>query len=151
MTNWTFSEESISAVAGEIAAKLASHRQGFVLHLVGTLGAGKTTLTRAILRALGLPEDEVVLSPTFTYFNEYEINGRWYAHVDLYRAREGMRLEDIGLADARPYHGLFIEWPDQLGKQPLINPTHIIHIEMVERDANLRMAMLSQLVEESGR
>lgn len=77
----------------------------------GELGAGKTFLVRALLRALGLPSDERVTSPTFALVNDYDIRGRKVAHADLYRLGDASELEHLGLRD-RGAEGalLLVEW-----------------------------------------
>jgi tRNA threonylcarbamoyl adenosine modification protein YjeE len=116
---------------GEIARAVVAElgpRESFCLWLLGNLGAGKTTLTGEILRGFGLSAAVPVTSPTFTYINEYKIAGTWYAHLDLYRAGATFNLEDIGLVDSRPFKGYFVEWPDQVPQNPVLEPAHILGI-----------------------
>lgn len=125
---YTASLGQIGTVAGKIAAELSSSDQ-FCLYLIGGLGAGKTTFTGALLRSLGLDPGFPVTSPTFTYLNEYQINGRWYAHIDLYRAGTGFSLEELGFVDSRRFAGYFIEWPSALDDTEGVLPaTH--HLEI---------------------
>lgn len=96
-------------------AALAERLQaGDVIGLFGTLGAGKTTLARGILRGLGY-EGEVA-SPTFPIVQAYDPPDTrlpvW--HVDLYRIEDAAELEEIGLDDARADAVLLIEWPERL-------------------------------------
>lgn len=102
--------------------------QSFVLWLKGEMGAGKTTLVRHLLRHWGLPEDTPVVSPTYTIMNEYQIGSQWFAHLDLYRAEEGFSLDEIGVKDVKEYQGIFMEWPDNPGKDETISPTHLLEI-----------------------
>jgi tRNA threonylcarbamoyladenosine biosynthesis protein TsaE len=101
----------------------------FVLWLKGDMGAGKTSFVRAYLYHEGLSERTPVVSPTYTIMNEYQIRGEWYAHLDLYRADEHFSLQEIGVHDARPYRGLFVEWPEQGGPGETLPATHILSIE----------------------
>jgi tRNA threonylcarbamoyl adenosine modification protein YjeE len=119
---------NIASVAAKIVTELRSLDQ-FCLYLIGGLGAGKTTFTGALLRALGLDPHFPVTSPTFTYLNEYQINGRWYAHIDLYRAGAGFSLEELGFVDSRRFAGYFIEWPSALDDTEGVLPaTHQLEI-----------------------
>ncbi len=65
--------------------------------LHGELGAGKTTLTRGLLRGLG--HRGRVPSPTYTLVEPYEAGGRRVFHLDLYRLDPGAPLDDLGLEE----------------------------------------------------
>jgi tRNA threonylcarbamoyladenosine biosynthesis protein TsaE len=90
-------------------------RAGDTIALFGDLGAGKTTLTRGILHALGHQGD--VASPTFPIVQPYEDGSLripvW--HVDLYRIEEESELEELALDEARDFALLIVEWPERLG------------------------------------
>ncbi len=97
----------------DFAAKLAAEvKAPCIIYLQGELGAGKTTLTRGFLRALGYQGP--VRSPTFTLIESYEINGQKIFHVDLYRLHSPEEIEFIGLRDyfTDDVIGL-IEWPER--------------------------------------
>ncbi len=83
-----------------------------VLTLSGELGAGKTTLTRGLLRALG--ERSPVRSPTYTLIESYEL-GRWQVHhLDLYRLRAAAEAEGLAPRDLLTAQALLIvEWPER--------------------------------------
>ena len=89
-------------------------RAGDVIALYGTLGAGKTTLARGILRGLGHEGD--VGSPTFPIVKTYEPPDTrlpaW--HVDLFRIEEASELDELGLDEVREEGVLLIEWPERL-------------------------------------
>jgi tRNA threonylcarbamoyladenosine biosynthesis protein TsaE len=83
-----------------------------VITIEGDLGAGKTTLTRAICRGYGVIAD--VTSPTFTIVHEYEGARSKVFHLDLYRLKDPRELETIGWDDMLAERALVIvEWPDR--------------------------------------
>ena len=105
----TLDDETVTAELGaRIAAML---RQGDVVALSGELGAGKTALARAILRALGVTGH--VPSPTFTLVQAYETPGLLVHHFDLYRIEDEHELHELGLDDAKEEGAVLIEWPDR--------------------------------------
>jgi len=79
--------------------------------LEGDLGAGKTTLARAILEGLGVRE--TVPSPTFTLVQTYETPGLAVRHYDLYRIETEDELDELGLEDALAEGAVLIEWPER--------------------------------------
>lgn len=100
------------AVGAALATRL---RAGDVIALAGDLGAGKTTLARGVLAALGLAEDAP--SPTFAIVQPYAPPAVSVpvAHVDLYRIEAPGEIEELGLDDYRTDGVLLIEWPERLG------------------------------------
>ena len=133
----TSAESDLDRVGKRLGAELTDalqRGQRFVLWLVGDMGAGKTTLTGSTLRAMGHPKDVPVLSPTFTYLNEYRLDDAWLAHIDFYRAAAGFDLEELGMVDARDYRGYFIEWPDHVPSHTHLAPTCVMSIAWVDPD-----------------
>tara|TARA_B110001454_G_scaffold115760_1_gene108231 strand:- start:1956 stop:2408 length:453 start_codon:yes stop_codon:yes gene_type:complete len=90
-------------------------RAGDVIALSGGLGAGKTTLARGLLAALGLAEEAP--SPTFAIVQPYappEVRLP-VAHVDLYRLDDPAEAEELGLEEYSVDGALLIEWPERMG------------------------------------
>ena len=102
------------AAATEAAgAALASALSGsdHVIFLHGDLGAGKTTLVRGLLRALG--HAGRVPSPTYTLVEPYEIGALSLKHLDLYRIADPEELEYLGVRELSGT--VIIEWPEKGG------------------------------------
>jgi tRNA threonylcarbamoyladenosine biosynthesis protein TsaE len=88
-------------------------RMGEAVCLFGPLGAGKSTLARALIRAL-TRADEDVPSPTFTLVQTYEGPDFPIAHFDLYRLTSSAEAYEIGLEEALETGAAVIEWPERL-------------------------------------
>lgn len=98
------------ALGRKLAALLPDDTAGWMILLKGELGAGKSTLARAMIRALG--HRGTVPSPTYTLVEPYQLDGRTVYHVDLYRIADARELEFLGWQDLR--EGLMlIEWPER--------------------------------------
>jgi tRNA threonylcarbamoyladenosine biosynthesis protein TsaE len=106
---WLTDEEATRAL-GQSCARALAPLTGAVVYLEGDLGAGKTTLARGLLRALGVVGP--IRSPTYTLMEPYHAEGREILHLDLYRLRHPGELANLGLEDYPPEHCLWIvEWP----------------------------------------
>jgi tRNA threonylcarbamoyladenosine biosynthesis protein TsaE len=108
-------EAATRALGRAVAGAL---RPGEAVCLFGPLGAGKSTLARALIRALTTP-DEDVPSPTFTLVQFYEGARLNVAHFDLYRLSAPDEAYEIGLDEALDDGAAVIEWPERLeGRLP---------------------------------
>lgn len=104
------------AAMADYGARIAARlRAGDVVALAGGLGAGKTTLARAIIAALGYPHE--VPSPTFTIIEAYDAPPLRLpvVHADFYRLKSPQEVQEIGLDDYRDGAALIAEWPDHAG------------------------------------
>jgi tRNA threonylcarbamoyl adenosine modification protein YjeE len=102
-----------AALGARIAASLAT---GDVVALDGDLGAGKTTLARAILRALGVGEN--VPSPSFTLVQAYDTSRLTVSHFDLYRLKSAAEMRELGLDEALEDGAALVEWPQRAQMPP---------------------------------
>jgi tRNA threonylcarbamoyladenosine biosynthesis protein TsaE len=130
---------AMDAYGARIAAAL---RAGDVVALEGGLGAGKTTLARAILAALGHAGE--VPSPTFTIIETYDAPPLQLAvvHADFYRLEDPAELVEIGLDDYREGAVLLAEWPQNAGGFAREPGCLAITLELVgESGAGGRMAI----------
>ncbi len=130
-------EAATQALGRAIAVRL---QPGEAVCLSGPLGAGKSTLARALVRALTRP-DEDVHSPTFTLVQFYEGARLHVAHFDLYRLSSPDEAYEIGLDEALDQGAAVIEWPQRLeGRLP---PDRLdVEIAPSEDDADGRRVRL---------
>jgi tRNA threonylcarbamoyladenosine biosynthesis protein TsaE len=128
------SETEMEGLGGRLAAAL---RPGLIVFLRGDLGAGKTTLVRGVLRALG--HHGVVKSPTYTLVEPYECGGLAVFHFDLYRLRDAEELETIGIRDYMDGTGVcLIEWPER-GETMLAVPD--LEVTITRQDGRRRVEL----------
>ncbi len=79
----------------------------------GEMGVGKTTLIKALVKALG--SDDIVSSPTYSLVNEYEADGKLIFHFDFYRIKSIEEVYDIGFEDYLSQEAyVIIEWPEMV-------------------------------------
>lgn len=105
----TFSIKEIDQIARELLGVFSSKTVLFN----GEMGAGKTTLISALVRALGGAED--ASSPTFSIVNEYKVTDDFVYHFDFYRIKNHYEALDIGVEDyfCSGYWN-FMEWPEKI-------------------------------------
>jgi len=114
------------AATNALATRIAPLLQpGDAVALWGGLGAGKTTLARDILLALGVTED--VPSPTFTLVQSYETPRLGMAHYDLYRLKRPRELEELGFREALEDGAVLVEWPE---RAPDYLPDGTLHLRL---------------------
>lgn len=117
------SEGEMERFGGKLGRKLDV---GCVIFLTGDLGAGKTTLARGLLRALG--HRGVVASPTFTLLETYEPGALKVVHIDLYRLNHATELEQLAIRDHLGEQSvLLVEWADRV-RDSLPKPDCEVHI-----------------------
>ena len=103
-------DEQQSVAFGEALSKVLA--RGGIVYLRGTLGAGKTTTTRGILRGFG--HQGAVKSPTYTLVEPYEFADRKVFHFDLYRLGDPEELEYMGIRDYFTESNVcIVEWPSK--------------------------------------
>jgi tRNA threonylcarbamoyl adenosine modification protein YjeE len=127
----------LEATARLGAAVAGGLRPGDAVALWGDLGAGKTTLARAILRALGVSED--VPSPTFTLVQSYDTPRLAVSHYDLYRLKHVREMEELGFDDALAQGAVLVEWPE---RAPEALPPDALHVRLSLSDGT-RVAKLT--------
>jgi len=125
--------DATTALGRAIASGLGT---GDAVALWGDLGAGKTTLARAILQALGVQED--VPSPTFTLVQSYDTTPP-VAHYDLYRLKSAREMEELGFEDALDRGAALVEWPE---RAPEALPPEALHVRLGMRETG-RLARIT--------
>ncbi len=117
--NLSYRIDELDETAGELLKAARSCR---VWLFSGELGAGKTTLVKAVCGKLGV--NSGMSSPGFSIVNEYKANGQQIFHFDFYRLKKEEEAFDIGVdeyLDSGNY--CFIEWPERIPS--LIPPQHL--------------------------
>jgi tRNA threonylcarbamoyl adenosine modification protein YjeE len=120
-----------------LGGRIAGHlRPGDLVALSGELGAGKTTLARAILTSLGV--SETVPSPTFTLAQGYETPSLTISHYDLYRLKSAREMDELGLEEALEQGAALVEWPERAGARL---PVDRLTVELSAHDDGRRAAL----------
>lgn len=126
-------------------------RPGCLVALQGELGAGKTTLVRAILRSLGVTGR--IKSPTYPLLETYNVSSLYLYHFDFYRIKKPSELEEAGFRECFSGEGFcFVEWPERAGSWlPAPDVTLTLFVEdegrtlMVTPGSNLGRECLDRL------
>lgn len=113
MRNWVLADAPATEAFGRRLA--GAVKPGDVITLSGELGAGKTSLARGLLAALGLAGEAP--SPSFAIVQPYRPPEVYLPvlHVDLYRLDDPAEVEELGLEDERGDGLLLVEWPERAG------------------------------------
>lgn len=124
----TFSIKEIDQIAKELLDVFGSK----IVLFNGEMGAGKTTLISALVRALGGTED--TSSPTFSIVNEYQVSNDFVYHFDFYRIKNHYEALDIGVDDyfCSGYWN-FIEWPEKI-KMLLPKDVTVVNLTIDDKD-----------------
>jgi tRNA threonylcarbamoyladenosine biosynthesis protein TsaE len=128
------SEAATSALGVRLAPLL--HR-GDVIALSGPLGAGKTTLARALIATLTQERD--IPSPTFGLVAAYEASAFELMHFDLYRLERPHDVWELGLEDALSDAASLIEWPERIDA---LLPDHALAVRLTPSGAGRRARLL---------
>ena len=121
--NKTFVQDELPEIVKEILGGISSRETAVVLALSGDLGAGKTTFSQSVARALGVREN--VISPTFVIMKSYEFTGgknlkgfSRLVHIDAYRLDSDTELLKLGWNEliADPQNLILVEWPEKVAE-----------------------------------
>lgn len=122
----TFSLDKIDEIAEKILT-LSKHK---IFLLEGEMGVGKTTLTKAIAKQLGVKE--VTSSPTFSLVNEYQSDDGLLYHFDLFRLEDLSEAYDIGIEEYLDSDNFcFIEWPEKI--MSILPEYHTLQLDWVDK------------------
>lgn len=132
------SPEELPSIANEIISSAANSR---IFLFYGDMGAGKTTLIKALCEQLGVTEPAT--SPTFSIVNEYIGKDNKIYHFDFYRLKNETEALDMGYEEyfySDAY--CFIEWPEKI---PNLLPLHYNKIEITVQLDNSRSISVKQI------
>lgn len=118
------SEENTQHVAQQLAQRVTTRD---ALLLTGELGAGKTTFTQALLRALGVTDD--ITSPTYAIAHTYQVTNFNILHMDAYRLHSLEECLTLDLPTLSRDHLVLMEWPP-VGVEKLLPQSHILRLHL---------------------
>lgn len=131
--------EAASSALGEVLAGFLE--PGDLVTLTGDLGAGKTTLVRAVCDGLAVPASAGVSSPSYALVNIYEGGRLPVAHVDLYRLEDGDDLESTGFRDLLDGERVvLVEWPE---RAPGLEAAADVAVHIADRGPHARALSFS--------
>jgi len=136
--NITFTLDQIQTIAAEILQQASSQK---IFLFYGEMGAGKTTLIKALCTELGV--EGQVSSPTFAIVNEYAAKQGKVFHFDFYRLKNQNEALDMGYEEYF-YSGeyCFIEWPEKI---PDLLPPNYTEINITAQNDGLRQVTLKNI------
>ncbi len=123
MQDGIYDQAGLEAAGAWIASRL---RPGDAILLSGPLGAGKSTLARALIRAACGDPTLDVPSPSYTLLQSFHTSGHTLHHFDLWRLDGPAGLAELGWDDARA-DVVIVEWPDRLGE---LEPADSLRIDL---------------------
>ena len=135
--------ESLEKIQESAKAFVANMGDDTVFAFYGKMGAGKTTIVKAICEELGV--EDTITSPTFAIVNEYrsDLAGELIYHFDFYRIKKLDEVYDMGYEDYF-YSGAicFIEWPELIEE---LLPGNTVKVSIEELESGEREVILSEL------
>lgn len=141
MVNLQLHQHDLDAFLQKFAHDL---KKGDIILLNGPLGAGKTTLAKALIPLLtGIDDD--IQSPTFPICLTYEGDPFDVVHYDLYRLSDNTNLEEFGWYDTRPHVITIAEWGERAAPEFLSAPGFSIDIAFTNED-NKRVITIEKLI-----
>jgi len=137
----TSSQEETEALGRRLGSNLTAP---MIILLEGSLGAGKTALTRGIVDGFGCTDPTLVHSPTFSLINEYHCQTATVYHIDLYRLETLRDLYSIGLDELVTSNAIvIIEWAEKL----LFKVDHTWRIRLEVTGPDTRAITIEEKVE----